>query len=344
MTLILLGCFKDALDKHNHYGQLDAIWRLQIGLALVPAAALLYFRLTMPEGRKFLQSSELSSVADSSLASSATSLGAAVNEKAPAAAIKSTGSVSSEEERRISVVEAVATPPPKNVRMKVFVTYFSEWRHLKVLLGTASTWFLLDIAFYGLNLNQTFLLQQINYASGKTMYDTLLKGAIGNLIIAAAGYVPGYFFTIGFIEVLGRRPIQIGGFLLTSLMFGILAGAWNHLDVASKFALFTLAQLFFNFGPNATTFIIPGEVFPSRVRGFAHGFSAASGKLGAILAGVLFNYLAQQEIGIPNVLWIFFGCNILGAILTVLLVPETRGVDYDEIDYRECQEKLVART
>src|SRR5437764_4487208 len=43
-------------------------------------------------------------------------------------------------------------------------------------------------------------------------------------------------------------------------------------------------QFFFNFGPNATTSIIPAEVFPSRVRGLGHGVSAAVGKLGAILS------------------------------------------------------------
>lgn len=44
VTLILLGCFSAALQR-GEYGQLDAIWRLQIGLALVPSFAVLYFRL-----------------------------------------------------------------------------------------------------------------------------------------------------------------------------------------------------------------------------------------------------------------------------------------------------------
>ena len=99
--------------------------------------------------------------------------------------------------------------------------------------------------------------------------------------------------------------------------------------------------MFFNFGPNATTFIVPGELYPSRVRGFAHGVSAATGKLGAILSGVLFNYLSTK-IGVANVLWIFFACNILGAISTFFLVPETKGVDADALDYKEAQE-MVAR-
>ena len=34
----------------------------------------------------------------------------------------------------------------KKTHFKDFFVYFSEWRHLKVLLGTCSCWFLLDIA------------------------------------------------------------------------------------------------------------------------------------------------------------------------------------------------------
>jgi len=52
--------------------------------------------------------------------------------------------------------------------------------------------------------------------------------------------------------------------------------------------LFCLANFFQNFGPNVTTFVIPGEVFPTRYRSTGHGFSAAWGKLGAIVAQIIF--------------------------------------------------------
>ncbi|RDW69871.1 hypothetical protein BP6252_08891 [Coleophoma cylindrospora] len=167
-----------------------------------------------------------------------------------------------------------------------------------------------------------------------------MRNAIGNVIINAAGYVPGYFFTIFFIERLGRRWIQTQGFLVCALMFAILAGGYTHLSTAGKFVCFAIAQFFFNFGPNSTTFIIPAEVFPSRVRGLAHGISAAIGKLGAILSALLFNYLSgPTKIGLANVLWIFFACNILGAISTWFLIPETRRRDADAVDFDEWKEK-----
>ena len=40
-------------------------------------------------------------------------------------------------------------------------------------------------------------------------------------------------------------------------------------------------------------------------------------------------------------LWIFFACNLAGAVVTFFLVPETKGVDADALDYKECQEKVA---
>lgn len=39
------------------------------------------------------------------------------------------------------------------------------------------------------------------------------------------------------------------------------------------------------FGPNATTWLLPGEVFPTDIRATCHGISAATGKVGALVAG-----------------------------------------------------------
>jgi PHS family inorganic phosphate transporter-like MFS transporter len=233
--------------------------------------------------------------------------------------------------------------------MTAFIQYFSVPRHALTLFGCAMSWFLVDVAFYGINLNQSIILADIGFATGKTPYEYLLHNAEGNLIIAIAGYVPGYFLTIAFIELLGRKWIQIQGFLVTALMFGILAGA-SSLGSGARFALIIITQLFFNFGPNATTFIIPGEVFPSRVRGLAHGFCAAVGKLGAILSGIGFNWWSQKDhakypgsIGLSGVLWIFFAMELLGAVVTFFCVPETKGLDADAIDYEEIQEQVARR-
>lgn len=62
--------------------------------------------------------------------------------------------------------------------------------------------------------------------------------------------------------------------------------------------LYCLSNFFQNFGPNTTTFVIPGEAFPTRYRSTAHGISAASGKFGAVIAQVGFQRL--RNIGGTN--------------------------------------------
>ncbi|KAL6720308.1 hypothetical protein ACLMJK_002229 [Lecanora helva] len=339
ITLILLACFARALDSEGNYGQLDAIWRIQIGVALVPSLLTLWPRVKMPEGKKFLESRELNV---SRRPESVNSRFTTTSRRKDSNEIQLVYSDGRGVQEQIDLIRAEIEAQGRRPRLDVFFVYFKEWRHLRTLLATMSCWFLLDVAFYGLNLNQSVVLMEIGYAKGHNEYDTLKRNAIGNLIIAVAGYVPGYFITIYFIEKLGRRWIQIQGFLVVALMFAIIAGGYDSIGAGGKFTCLAFAQFFFNFGPNATTFIIPAECFPTRVRAFAHGLSAATGKLGAILSALLFNYLSGPKIiGLANVLWIFFACNILGAIITYFWIPETKWRDADATDYEEWFEANV---
>ena len=68
---------------------------------------------------------------------------------------------------------------------------------------------------------------------------------------------------------------------------------------AAFVALYCILNLFLNFGPNTTTFIVPGEAFPTRYRSTAHGLAASTGKLGAIAAQIAFVKLKDKG-GIDN--------------------------------------------
>ena len=222
-----------------------------MGVSLVPAFATLWPRLTMPEGKKYIQSKELNT-RNSSSSESVSSITPSEMAQRPESGKPNQQSVP----RHVLNVPDSRFPltsvqsPTRDTgtsRYSTFFIYFSKWKHLKTLLGTTSCWFLLDVAFYGTNLNQSVLLTEIGFSKGKNEYDVLMRNALGNLIIAAAGYVPGYFFTIYFIEKLGRRWIQIQGFLVCALMFGILAGDYVHLGTAGKFVCFAIAQVCLSF-------------------------------------------------------------------------------------------------
>lgn len=65
----------------------------------------------------------------------------------------------------------------------------------------------------------------------------------------------------------------------------VLTAAYDTLandHIVAFLVVYAVAFFFANFGPNATTFIIPAELYPTKFRSTGHGFSAGMGKLGAI--------------------------------------------------------------
>ena len=66
------------------------------------------------------------------------------------------------------------------------------WKNVKLLLGTSLAWFFLDIAYYGLQLNQTLALSALGYIKEESSpFEKLHANVVGNLILAVAGTFPG---------------------------------------------------------------------------------------------------------------------------------------------------------
>ena len=154
---------------------------------------------------------------------------------------------------------------------------------------------------------------------------------------ATRGPVPRHGFTVFLIDVVGRFWIQLVGFaMMTVFMLG-LALPYHHWTTPGNHVGFVvmngLTFFFANFGPNSTTFIVPAEIFPARLRSTCHGISAATGKAGAIIGAFGFLYASQDQkkpetgysrgIGMRNALFLLAGTNCQGR-LVCLLVPESQ--------------------
>jgi PHS family inorganic phosphate transporter-like MFS transporter len=325
VAYVIVAAYKTPLlhDPVAQLNHVDYMWRLLIGLGCIPGCVALYFRLTIPETPRFTMDIER-------------------NVKQAAQDINdvlSTGTFVVDPDAVVQRVQA-----PKASR-KDFAAYFSKWQNFKVLFGCAYSWFALDIAFYGLGLNSGIILQAIGFGSpssnfsGTTkVWENLKNICVGNLILSAAGLIPGYWVSFLFIDSWGRKPIQLMGFSVLTVLFCILGFGFTKLTATPAATkgfvfLYCLANFFQNFGPNTTTFVIPGEAFPTRYRSTAHGISAASGKLGAIVAQVGFARL--KDIGGPNKfvkhileLFAFF---MLTGIFSTLLLPETKQRTLEEL-------------
>ncbi|CAF1730432.1 unnamed protein product [Brassica napus] len=175
-------------------------------------------------------------------------------------------------------------------------------RHGLPLLGCTSTWFLLDVAFYSQNLFQKDIFSAIGWipqAATMNGIHEVFMIARAQTLIALCSTVPGYWFTVAFINIMGRFAIQLMGFFMMTVFMFAIAFPYDHLikpDNRIGFVvMYSLTFFFANFVPNATTFIVPAEIFPARLRSTCHGISAATGKAGAIVGAFGFLYAAQPQ-------------------------------------------------
>ncbi|KAL0433318.1 UNVERIFIED_CONTAM: Inorganic phosphate transporter 1-4 [Sesamum latifolium] len=303
----------------------DYVWRLILMFGALPAALTYYWRMKMPETARYT---------------------ALVAKNAKQAASDMSKVLQVEIEAEQEKVEKFAQE-----RGNDFGLFSKEFlrRHGLHLLGTTSTWFLLDIAFYSQNLFQKDIFSAIGWIPpAKTMnaLEEVYRISRAQTLIALCSTVPGYWFTVFFIDRIGRFAIQLMGFFfMTVFMFALAIPYthWTHKDNRIGFVImYSLTFFFANFGPNATTFVVPAEIFPARLRSTCHGISAASGKAGAIVGAFGFLYAAQSKdpskrdagypagIGVKNSL-IVLGCvNALGMLFT-FLVPESKGKSLEEM-------------
>lgn len=157
------------------------------------------------------------------------------------------------------------------------------------------------------------------------------------MIIVLAGAVPGYWFAVATIDTVGRKPLQFCGFAILTILFIVFGFGYNHISSHGKLAIYVLAQFFFNFGPNTTTFIVPGECFPTRYRSTSHGLSAALGKIGSIIGQGAIAPLRTRHATPTNknpwmnhVMQIYALFMLLGCFST-LLIPETKRKTLEEL-------------
>ena len=304
--------------------QVDYIWRIIVMFGALPAALTYYWRMKMPETARY------------------TAL-VAKNIKQATADMSKVLQTDIELEER---VEDDVKDPKQNYGL--FSKEFLR-RHGLHLLGTTSTWFLLDIAFYSQNLFQKDIFSAIGWIpKAATMNATheVFRIARAQTLIALCSTVPGYWFTVAFIDTIGRFKIQLNGFFMMTVFMFAIAFPYNHWIKPENrigfVVMYSLTFFFANFGPNATTFIVPAEIFPARLRSTCHGISAAAGKAGAIIGAFGFLYAAQNQdkakvdagyppgIGVKNSLIVLGVLNFIGMLFT-FLVPEPKGKSLEEL-------------
>ncbi len=205
------------------------------------------------------------------------------------------------------------------------------WRRA-TLLATVP-WFLQDLATYGIGLSLPLLLSdRLELSDSVAWRSTLVEG----------GLLLGIGAAILLTDHWGRIPLQIGGFLgcaagLLLAANGIRLGAEasTGVEASSASRLLLLGLLLFqvmtNLGPNAQTYLLAGELFPTGLRGLGAGLAAAAGKAGAVLTALLVPLLLEHW-GRQALLIALATSSLAGALITWLLRIDTRGDHLEQLD------------
>ena len=195
---------------------------------------------------------------------------------------------------------------------------------LLTLVGTAGCWFLLDYAYYGNTISTPQIINLISPHASQTATIAI------QLAIFAVAAVPGYLLAIARMDRIGHRRLQLAGFIVMGACFAVIGLVPGMTTAVLPFLLaYGISYFFTEFGPNVTTFVLPGELFPTRLRATGHGISAGVGKLGAFIGVFLFPVL-QHALGLRATLLLTAGLSALGALLTLVL-PEPAGRTLEEI-------------
>lgn len=168
-------------------------------------------------------------------------------------------------------------------------TLFSK-KYLKNTLFASLPWFLQDIATYGIGIftptiiavlaftqEDNFLLSQSQSAQGSAIVDLFL--------------IIGFLAAVLLVDKIGRIKLQIFGFIGMALGLFLLALAGvSNSNLILVFTGFFIFNFSMNAGPNSTTFLLSGEVFPTSIRASGAGLSAAIAKSGAVLGTFFITY------------------------------------------------------
>ncbi|XP_037488506.1 putative inorganic phosphate transporter 1-13 [Triticum dicoccoides] len=325
----LVGTITSAAFLNSSPDKIDYVWRIVLMFGAVPALLTYYWRMKMPETARY------TALIAKDAKMAASDMSAVLN-------------------MHIVPEEDGVNELASQDQYGLFSSEFLR-RHGLHLLSTTVCWFVLDVTFYSLNMFMKDILTKVRlldidddlrkvycqmasppvapgYPKSVNQFKRTMRITGVHTVIAAACTLPGYFFAVAFIDHIGRVKIQLLGFTMMTvfqLCLAIPYPKWLECN-RNKYGfavLYGFTFFFANFGPNTTTFILPAELFPARLRSTCHGISGAVGKIGAVVGVFAFHFLRNQ---FRALLFVLVGCN-LGGIMFTLLLPETMGKSLEEI-------------
>jgi hypothetical protein len=287
-------------------------WRLMLTAGAIPAGIALVFRISVPE-------SPLWCLSHGKIAEAVQVLNTVIPGK----------------EKEIESAVAIERQDPVSTHQTLGYRDLFSHKYIRRTILASLPWFLMDIATYGVGLFTPLILATMAFGTSRQGALAVEYSAIEQAAFLDLFLIFGFIINILLVDKWGRIKLQTLGFGGMALGLMVLALAESTpetgaIRVPLVLAGFTIFNLLMNMGPNATTFILPAELFPTEVRASAHGFAAGSAKLGAAV-GAFFLPLLKSWSGTPATILIMAVVSLLGFIVTLAYKLETRGQSLEDL-------------
>ena len=198
-------------------------------------------------------------------------------------------------------------------------------QYMGPILASAVLWMMFDIVVYsGILFGPSLIAKGLG-----------VDPAIFSLLMSLVFIVPtALLVSLYALDQIGRKPIYAIGMILAAVMLGIFAAYQQELVAAPVLGLivYGLYSVFITF-PSMTSGagILGVELAPTRVRTVAQSISVVGGRIGASLSAFLFPLLFGS-IGEVGVIALLAGCAVVGGLLALVIIPETRGRSLEDIN------------
>lgn len=215
---------------------------------------------------------------------------------------------------------------PKIEHTMSFSSLFKK-RYLRRTIFASVPWFLQDISTYGIGIFTPTIMGAMALGGGATFIAKDMGATEGAAAVDLL-LIVGFMLAIVLVRHVSRVALQVAGFLGMALGL-LIVGASSLYPSGSDgqmgmiFGGFMIFNALMNMGPNATTYLLSGETFPTSIRATGAGFAASMAKLGAVV-GTFFFPILKAEIGIPMLLVLLAGASALAAAVTYGFRVETR--------------------
>lgn len=215
-------------------------------------------------------------------------------------------------------------------------------RYLGITCCLMGAWFLMDVAYYGINFFVPYLLRAMQFQSLENQLmsgsQALLEGgAIWGTMIINLFFALGAMAALFAVDRIELIRLQKNGFLWAGLSMCLLAGCF-YTDLQHDYLIIILFIIFnaaINMGPDVTTYLFSATSYPVEIRGSGHGLIAGFAKFGSFLGVLLLPWL-QDMWGYRTIIMLLSFCLFTAYVLTVYFARIVSAENYQtevEVQY-----------